>query len=284
MTALLVGMFAIGNAATADSAAVAAETDPSQPEIVALAFDPGGGILMKAYAGALDRSNSQGRDWQRVAMPGVVNQGRIAAISIAAQGGSLYVAGPGFGVLRSVDGGRSWIAKNDGLPSREIVALSAHAQQPQTVYAYATGHGIFRSQDAGDHWRLMDAGPREKVVQFVHSNMPGSMETGWLFAATAKGVGRSMDCFCGWRDAGALAQRVNAITFDPKETRRVYAATSEAFLVSVDGGEHWSHAQRPGGTVTALVVTPAGVVYAASGRGELLVSADRGNSWRHVDE
>lgn len=280
---LLVGIFVLGNATTAGGAAVAAGTDPTRAKIVALGFDAGGGMLMKAYAGALYRRDSSGSDWQLVALPDTIKHGRIAAISIAAKGRTLYVAGPGIGVLRSVDGGRSWVARNEGLPTREVVALSSHAEQVQTVYVYATGHGMFRSQDAGDHWRLMDAGPREKVIQFVHSNMPGSMETGWLFAATAKGVSRSMDCFCGWRDAGALARGVNAVAYDPKETKRVYAATSEALFVSADGGEHWSQAQRPGVNVTAIVVTADGVVYAASDHGELLMSADHGSSWRHVD-
>lgn len=277
-------MLVIGNAAAVDSSTVADETNPEGGKVVALGFDTDTGTLMKAYAGAVYRSNSQGRDWQRMRMPEAIKHGRIAAISVGAKGGSVYVAGPGFGVLRSVDGGRSWIAKNDDLPTREIVGMSAHAERPQTIYVYATGRGLFRSEDAGDHWRLMDAGPREKVLQFVHSNMPGSMETGWLFAATAKGVSRSMDCFCGWRDAGALAQRVNAVAFDPKETKRVYASTAEALLISADGGEHWSRAQPPGDTVTALVVTPTGLVYAASARGELFASADHGNSWRHAGE
>ena len=280
---LLVGIFVIANATAAGRTAVTASADATQAKIVALGFDADSGVLMKAYAGALYRSNASGSDWQRMTLPDTIKHGRIAAISIAAKGAAIYVAGPGIGVLRSVDGGRTWVARNEGLPARGIVALSSHAEQPRTVYVYATGRGMFRSQDAGDHWRLMDAGPREKVLQFVHSNMPGSMETGWMFAATAKGVSRSMDCFCGWRDAGALARGVNAVAYDPKETKRVYAATSEALFVSTDGGEHWSQAHPPGVNVSAIIVTPDGVVYAASDHGELLMSADHGGSWRHVD-
>ncbi|MEO5765416.1 MAG: hypothetical protein ABIR52_08935 [Casimicrobiaceae bacterium] len=276
--ALIFGWFAIGGASAANDAG------PSGERIVALA-SAGDNALIKANAGALYRSGNEGRDWERIALPETIARGRIAAVSIPAQSrGLLYVAGPGFGILRSADGGRSWVTKNDGLPSSEVVALSAHADQPATAYVYVAGHGLFRSEDMGDHWRMMDAGPREKILQLVHSDMPGSMQTGWFFAATAKGVGRSMDCFCGWRDAGGLARAVTAVAYDPRRPAQVYAASGDRLYSSGDGGEHWSQAQAPGTAITALVVTPAGVLYAAAGEGGLFKSADHGSNWRQVGE
>jgi len=276
--ALLVGLSAIG------SVAVAGEVVAPRQKIVALAFDAGSRTLIKAYRRALYRSRNEGRDWEAIALPAAVTRGRINAVSVAAKSPEvLYVAGPGFGVLRSADGGKSWAAKNDGLPSKDVVAMSAHSDQPETLYVAMAGRKLFRSEDGGDRWRLMDAGPRDTVVQLVHSNMPGSMQSGWFFAATAKGVSRSMDCFCGWRDAGSLGQRVSTVAYDPHEPKRVYAATTDALFISADGGEQWSRAASPGRSVTALVVSPAGVVYAGVGEGELFESADHGSTWRHVD-
>ena len=171
--------------ATAGSPAGAAGGKVVAPRerIVALAFDGGSRALLKAYPSALCRSGNEGCDWEPVPLPKAVDGGRIAAASISAHGKrTLYIAGSGFGVLRSFDGGRSWIAVNDGLPTREVGALTSHADQPETLHVVVIGHGIFRSDHSGDHWRLMDAGPREKTLQLVHSNMPGSMQTGWLFA------------------------------------------------------------------------------------------------------
>ena len=213
----------------------------------------------------------------------IAGRGRINAVSIAAKSQQvLYIAGRGFGILGSTDGGKTWVAKNDGLPSKEIIAMTAHADQPNTLYVSLAGRKVFRSEDAGNHWKLMDAGPREQVLQLVHSNMAGSMQSGWFFAATAKGVSRSMDCFCGWRDAGELGQRVTAVAYDPHEPKRIYAGTAEALLTSADGGEQWSHVRSPGRGVTALAVTPAGLLYAAVEDGELFESADQGSTWRHV--
>lgn len=277
-SALLGGLFAIGS--------VAAAGDVGQPreEIVALGFDTGSHSLVKVYPRAIYRSTNEGRDWKAIGLPQAVERGRIVALAIPAHSqGVLYVAGPGIGVRRTADGGRTWVAKNDGLPTHEVVALTSHADQPNTLYVDVSGHGIFRSKDAGGHWTLMDAGPREKVRQLIHSNMPGSMQTGWFFAATGKGVGRSMDCFCGWRDAGGLEHTVTAVAYDPRHPKQVYAATGEGLFVSADGGEAWSRLPSPGPDITALLVTPTELLYATAGKGELFRSADHGKTWRRVD-
>lgn len=276
--AVFVGMFVTG------AMAATAKAGPAPQEIVALGFDPGNNRLFRAYSGALYRSGDEGRDWEKIPLPESVGRGRIVSISISAQSHAIYIAGPGFGVLRSADGGRSWVARNDGLPSTEAVAMSSHADQPDTLYVYLAGQGVFRSEDAGGRWRLMDAGPRDKILKFIHSNMPGSMQTGWFFAATAKGVARSMDCFCGWRDAGGLGRAITAVAYDPREPKRVYAATKDQVLTSVDGGEQWSRARPPGRNISALLVTPASVLYAGVGEGDLFRSADRGITWRQVGE
>ena len=277
-TALLGALFAIG------SVVAASEVGPPREKIVALGFDVASHALLKTYPKALYRRGNDGRDWEPIALPKSVERGRIVSVAVPAHGqGTLYIAGPGFGVLRSADAGRSWVAKNAGLPSREVVAITAHADQPDTLYAYVAGKGIFRSEDAGGHWRLMDTGPREKILRLVHSNMPGSMQTGWFFAATAKGVYRSMDCFCGWRDAGALARAVDALAYDPQQPKQVYAATAAGLFLSIDGGEQWSQVNAPGPVISALAVTPAGELYAAVGEGDLFRSVDHGQTWQRTD-
>ena len=281
VTLIMAGLLTIARAA---AVAEARQVEPLHGRIVALGFDAARQTLLKAYAGALYRSGNGGRDWEPISLPATVARGRIASVAAPAhRKGVLYVAGPGLGVLRSENGGRSWVAKNTGLPSNNVVALTPHADQPDTIYAYLSGKGIFRSEDAGAHWRLMDAGPRERISQLIHTNMPGSMQTGWFFAATAKGVTRSMDCFCGWRDAGGLTRAITAVAYDPQQPKQVYAATGTGLVVSADGGEQWSQTNAPGRVIAALAVTPAGELYAVVGEGELFRSADYGKTWERID-
>jgi hypothetical protein len=259
--ALAVGLIA------AQGIASAREGDQPRGPVVSLAYEAGLGTLLKAYPRALYRSSDQGRSWNQVPLPSSVEDGSIATVAIPAEGqGVLYLAGPGLGVLRSADDGGSWLARHDGLPSRNVVALATHADQPDTLYAFIPESGVYRSQDAGKSWRLMDRGP-EGIRQLVHSDMEGSMETGWLYAATAHWVRVSMDCFCLWRDAGELTGGVHSVVYDPRQPEHIYAASEQGLFYSTNGGQEWEQATSPGPAVTALALTPSGVLYAATDDG-----------------
>lgn len=102
----------------------------------------------------------------------------------------------------------------------------------------------------------MDAGPRGGITQFVHSDMPGSMQTGWLFAASPQGVRLSMDCFCGWRMGGELPGGTQAIACDPHRPARVVAAVGDLVFESADGAQTWSTLLTPGAPVRSRPTAP----------------------------
>lgn len=261
----------------------AAQANETQTKVTALGFGGPNKALLVVTDAAVKQSKDDGKSWSSVALPSQAKNKQVRAVATSAvNNDSLYLAGSGFGVLHSKDGGRSWQQVNKGLPSAEVTALTTHAEQPRTVYAHVTGKGIFRSQDEGSNWRLMDKGPREPITHFVHSNMEGSMETGWLFAGTTDGVRRSMDCFCGWHRAGDITGEVHAVAYDLDEPQRVYAASNDGIFVSADGGEEWKHVSNPGSPITKLVAAPSGVLYGA-GQDSLFRSPDKGITWVKVN-
>lgn len=265
-------------------AAAEAEREPQRAAIVALAFDPVRQTLFKASTSAISLSSDGGHQWSPVAFSTASTATSLTSIAVpSGAAGALYVAGHGIGVLRSDDGGSQWSPRNEGLPSTNVDALTTHADQPETVYAYLIAHGIFRSEDGGRHWRLMDAGPRGGITTFVHSNMPGSMQSGWFFVAGTQGVRRAMDCFCGWRDAGQLGRAVRTVAFDPRRPSDIFAAVDASLFFSDDGGEKWSKLDGPESSIDAMVVTPRGEIYAAGSNGSLFVGAPGAASWRRVD-
>jgi photosystem II stability/assembly factor-like uncharacterized protein len=240
------------------------------------------GVLYRAGAQSLARSTDGGKSWQAVALPEAANKGTIATVaSTAADKNALYLAGPGIGVLKSSDAGKTWSELTAGLPSANVVAFTPHSTQPDTVYAVVDGEGIYRSQDAGKSWRLMHKGPRAeaRIKALVHTNMEGSMESGWLFAATNEGVYRTMDCFCLFELVGELGGAATAVTFDRETPAEVYAAVGQQVFRTTDGGQAWAPIGKVGAEVVALGHA-AGTVYALQADGTLAQSKDDGGDWK----
>jgi hypothetical protein len=243
--------------------------------IIALSVDRKSGALYVASERGVHRSADEGRSWNALA-PMRPGDG-VGSLSVSAAG-DVYAVGSRHGVLRQ--DGAKWISLARGLPSRDVRAIAAHATKPETVYAYIAGRGIFRSEDAGGHWRLMDAGPRGGLTTFVHSDMAGSMQTGWLFAASPRGVRLSMDCFCGWRSGGDLPLPARAVTYEPGKPAHVVAAAARGLFDSSDGGRTWSALPDVGAPVEALAMPPGGVLYAVA-NGQL--RRRQGGAWSRVD-
>jgi len=159
-----------------------------------LAIDASDGSLLRARGG-LFRSADHGRTWSALPIPAALDPGRIDEVATtAAAPASLYAAGDGSGVIRSDDRGRTWRAIQTGLPSLEVAAFAVHSVRPDTIYAWIAGRGVFLTEDGG-RWRKVDDGPPASVAALAHSSLEGSMNTGWLYAATPQGPYLSMDCF-----------------------------------------------------------------------------------------
>lgn len=160
-----------------------------------LAVDPTDGSLLRADGG-LARSTDQGRSWQPLTIPRSLRPEAIPQVATTPAAPSrVYVAGRGTGVLRSDDRGKTWRAIDTGLPAQQVSALAVHSFRPDTVYVWINGQGVFRTEDGGASWHQMDEGPPTPVMSLAHSTLEGSMNTGWLYAATPEGLFISMDCF-----------------------------------------------------------------------------------------
>ncbi len=65
---------------------------------------------------------------------------------------TLYAAMPTEGVMKSTDGGVTWMPANNGLPNLVVVALTIDSANPDVVFAGLMGGGVFRSTDGGISW------------------------------------------------------------------------------------------------------------------------------------
>lgn len=163
-------------------------------ESVALAYNPSDGSLLKASQDGLTRWNVDS-GWENVRVPQA--SGLSGLVVNPDQPTTFYVSGRGLGVVRSDDSGSNWRAVNSGLPSQDVTALALHSFRRETLFAWVYQDGVYRTEDGGASWeRMPDQGPPDKDVRgLVHSTLPGSMNTGWLYASTPTGAYLTMDCF-----------------------------------------------------------------------------------------
>lgn len=190
--------------------------------------------------------------------------------------GRLYIAGSGSGVWTYGTEIQQWTNLSETLPTQNVTAIAAHSTQAETLYAYIPAVGILRSRDGGSEWIKADGGPPEAIRTFLHSNMPGSMESGWLFAGTSRGVARSMDCFCLWSDAGELQGAVSSLTYNPDSPMNVYAVIDGLPYHSADGGEFWSAMDFAKKVSAIAYASDTGRLIAGTTDGSLLYQAASG--------
>jgi hypothetical protein len=64
----------------------------------------------------------------------------------------IAVAGWGPGVLVSEDGGKTWQARNSGLPRPDVISVVFDPVHRGRLYAAVNEEGLYVSDDAGGHW------------------------------------------------------------------------------------------------------------------------------------
>jgi len=251
--------------------------------IVALTFDYGSKSLLLATRHNLYRRVESSNSWQMIDLPRSL-RGSLNSVAVSAQPPhTIYLSNTARALLRSFDGGVTWKDIASGLPRGGITAISPHADRNGYAYAYVKNKGVFRSGDHGVTWRMMDKGPGPGFDHFVHTNMPGSMESGWLFAATSRGLYRAMDCFCGWHQTGTGLVDVDVVAFNRDRPEQIFVGLAEGIARSDDGGETFiSLANGPVESVS-MVAAPAGRLYVAR-RDSVLVSSDSGLTWSDIND
>ncbi|MEL6699058.1 MAG: hypothetical protein AAFP89_22625 [Bacteroidota bacterium] len=174
----------------------------------------------------------------------------------------------GYGVYRSLDGGRSW--KCMGLENtRNIHRIFVHPEDPNTVYVGAQGvawgestdRGLYRTTDGGETWEKVlyineTTGVGDMVIDPQNPNklmvaMWQFRRWPWFFKSGGEGSGLYISY-----DGGDSFEEITAknglpkgelgrigLAIAPSNTKRVYAlveSKKNAFYRSDDGGHNWT--------------------------------------------
>lgn len=174
--------------------------------------------------------------------------------------------GPGSGIHRTRDGGRTWSrltdpARANGLPPGPLgrIGLAIAASQPRVVMAVVESHdggarpvhedrspsgGVFRSEDGGDTWtRVNDLAPRPMYYSKIEID-PGDDNRVWVLGAylhRSSDGGRTFDMDVTDRASRRVHGDHHALWIDPGDPRHLWLASDGGLYTSYDGASTWDY-------------------------------------------
>jgi photosystem II stability/assembly factor-like uncharacterized protein len=263
--------------------------DTSSPDLLRIAVDPGNSDVV--YAGGslgFFKTVNSGRSWSKIdlsAFPDI----ELCTVSIAVGPDRTVLLVAGTRILRSTDGGDTWVAAeqaNQGFP-RVLVSTG----RPGAFLNGGTA-GVLRTTDSGATWHLtLAAGPGDEFDSIAVSALdPDSV----LAATSAGSVFRSTDGGVSWTAASGAPQ-IALLARDPADPSIVYGAGQPGKLTALanlyrsrDGGLTWTEIPTPyegvvhprGPVTVALAVLEDHTVLDSGPDEGAFVSEDSGNTWR----
>ncbi len=167
----------------------------------------------------------------------------------------MYVGSVSGGIWRTDNAGENWYPLTDFMANLNVSSIVMDPTNPLTLYAGtgeagfggatgaaplanpAPGAGIFKSTDAGLNWTQLpstDTSTFQVVSRLAHHPTLSNN----LLAATNTGVYKTTDGGITWRNTLPVAAL--QVKYNPTDGTRVLCGTSNAFILSFDGGDSWS--------------------------------------------
>ena len=206
-------------------------------------------ILYGSYYNlSIQRSQDHGSNWHDISPNNAGNTAFISPFMVAPLNQAI-IYGAGTKVVKSSNGGTSWVSTNGGLPltSNRAISMAISFQDEDVVYVgFAPENGtvqIFRTRDGGMSWSDIASGlpnrypmdiavdPQNDSTLFV---VLSGFGTSHLLKTTNDGIF--------WEDLGAGLPDVptSAVAIDPADSKIIYVGNDLGVYVTTDGGTSWN--------------------------------------------
>lgn len=270
----------------------------TRTRVISLAIDPK--LSATVFAGTMGdgtyKSPDGGRTWhqfnagiQKGTISAIVNQ-----IIFNPRGTEMVYAATTVGVFRSLDGGRNWVERMNGMNEVNfVVSLAMDPQRPNVLYAGTTG-GVYRTINGAQSWEKKSLGmvafdaKMASMALGVNGLAVDPTNSNVLYAGTTKGVYKSTDQGEQWvKIEGSIRDAyVSAIQLDPSQPSTLYLATSDRVQKSEDSGATWQPKINglEATSIRSLQISPSDprVLYVGTNGGGLYRSTDAGESWNRL--
>ncbi|MBN1919469.1 MAG: hypothetical protein JW889_16350 [Verrucomicrobia bacterium] len=238
-----------------------------------VAVDPKDPRIVYVTSGRLHKSTDGGASWKPLPVAG--EGGSVAFVEADPKTpGTLYVADQDRGVLRSTDGGDTWLARNRGLipKNKEFLRLEMDPNVPQMLYCLV-GEEIFVTTDGGGTWRAVQL-PFE--VSQLKGVRVGGAANDVLYAGTTQ------DVYYYSEDGGQTWESLYAAEQDPEqEQTETIKELRRCFLYGLANAGRQS--RWTGGPIVADPTKPDVVYRVAMELASVLKTEDFGETWTVVN-
>jgi photosystem II stability/assembly factor-like uncharacterized protein len=237
-------------------------------------------LLLAGTVEGLWMSEDGGLTWRLATQKELV----VNAI-VALPGGVIVLGTDGAGVVRSADGGLTWVASNAGFSER-FVSRMIFDRVGRRVLAGIWGDrahgGVYAAPSPRGPWTRFGTGLAGREVlslALIGSEVLAGTDDGIFLSAGPTGAWERLTTVVGGADVHPRVAEVIATSI-----QTVIAATSKGLLRTADGGRSWQ--RLPLGMsdrITALAVSPddPALLVAATALG-IYRSTDGGDSWTQV--
>ncbi len=222
-------------------------------------------------------SDDSGKTWKRISDPGNPEMQGITAVAIDPKDPDIIYAGTPHLPWRTSDGGKTWESIHTGMvDDSDVFSIYVDPTVPNDVFASACS-GIYSTIDRGDVWHKLLGIPNTSRRTHVVREDPAL--PGTIYAGTTLGLFKSTNGGTTWKTLNDA--QVNALAFDPSQSRTMYLAMEyDGLGKSENSGETIRLANDGFADRNIVSVTAsASRFYAVQASGGIFVSSDRGDSW-----
>jgi photosystem II stability/assembly factor-like uncharacterized protein len=237
--------------------------------------------------GGVFATGDRGLTWALNANQDALHGRNITSLAVAPGNPAELIAGSYDGLLRSMDGGKTWnvvdaFNKTEAGNGR-IYDVSFSRSERNTIYV-ATDLGLFTSTDGAASW---SRNPSSTQSAAVYKLSLDPADLGRLMIQTSRGVLLSNDGGVEWTslyvDSGTA---IYDVAFSELLGGRILAASSRGLLYSEDGRQNWKQVEGglPVSRLDQILPGRPGEMYVLSrGNQEIWRSVDAGREWKKLD-
>jgi photosystem II stability/assembly factor-like uncharacterized protein len=209
----------------------------------------------------------------------------IYSLTQSASKPEMMLAGTKDGVWISMDSGDNWKKVDSSTMPTDIDSLAIDPENTNIIYAGTTWRA-FKTTDAGKNWHVIKDGMIDDSDVFaidIDDKKPDH-----VIASACSGIYESYNKGEKWTKIQGIpstSRRTRDIRMNPTLNGAIYAATTEGFWMSTNGGKGWALTTSRDLEINSIAVHPdaPNKIFIATNNYGVMVSEDGGKNFRQTN-